>query len=73
MYYLRYLCLLVCSGVQHIVCCGFALFFLFRLLLPVSLDFFFFYYFPTVFSNFFFEEQRPINDTFCTSNIINIF
>ena len=46
MSYLRYLYLLVCSGVQHILCCGFALFFLFRLLypmFPVSLDFFFFF------------------------------
>jgi len=33
--YLRYLCLFVHSGVQHIVCCGFVLFFF--VLLSVSL------------------------------------
>ena len=40
MSYLRYLCLFTYSGVQHILCCVFALFF-FRLMypmLPVSLD-----------------------------------
>ena len=40
MSYLRYLCLLVYNGVQHIMCCVLALVF-FRLvypMLPVSLD-----------------------------------
>jgi hypothetical protein len=38
MSYLRYLCLLVYSGVQHILCCVFVLFFFDLSLLPVSLD-----------------------------------
>ena len=36
MSYLRYLCLFVYSGVQHILCCGF--FLLVYTMLPVSLD-----------------------------------
>ena len=36
MSYLRYLCLFVYSGVQHILCCGFVLFLF--VLLPVSPD-----------------------------------
>ena len=36
MSYLRYLCLFSHSGVQHILCCVFVLFFF--VLLPVSLD-----------------------------------
>ena len=35
MYYLRYVCLFVPSGVQHILCCVFVLF---VVLFPVSLD-----------------------------------
>ena len=36
MSYLRYLCLFVHSGIQHILCCVFVLFVF--VLLPVSLD-----------------------------------
>jgi hypothetical protein len=35
MFYLRYLCLVTYSGVQHILCCVFVWFFV--VLLPVSL------------------------------------
>jgi hypothetical protein len=39
MSYLRYLCLFVYSGVQHILCCVFVLFFFVLLpMLPVCLD-----------------------------------
>jgi len=37
MSYLRYLCLFVYSGVQHILCCVFVLFF--YVLLPVSVEY----------------------------------
>jgi hypothetical protein len=37
MSYLRYLCLFTHSGVQHLLCCVFVLFFF--VLLPVFLDF----------------------------------
>ena len=52
MSYLRYLCLFVYSGVQHILCCVFVLFFfvLCTLRLPVSLDCTFMIA-PSVFSN----------------------
>ena len=50
MSYLRYLCLLVYSGVQHILCCVFVLFFFDLSLLPVSLDSPFLIA-PSVFSN----------------------
>ena len=36
--YLLYLCLLVCSGVQHILCCVFVFPRLLYTMLPVSLD-----------------------------------
>jgi len=38
-FYLRYLCLFACSGVQHILCCVFCLVFLrlVYIMLPVSL------------------------------------
>jgi hypothetical protein len=48
MSYLRYLCLFPHSGVQHILCCVFFVFFL--SVLPVSLDCPFCIA-PTVFSN----------------------
>jgi hypothetical protein len=40
MSYLRYMCLFAYSGVQHILCCVFVLFFLRHVypILPVSLD-----------------------------------
>jgi hypothetical protein len=41
MFYLRYLCWFAHSGAQHILCCVFVCFVLFRLvylMLPVSLD-----------------------------------
>jgi hypothetical protein len=48
MFYLSYLCLFVHSGVQHILCCVFALFFF--VMLSVSLDCLFLIA-PSVFSN----------------------
>ena len=48
MSYLRYLCLFVYSGVQHVLCCVFVLFFF--VLLPVSPDCLF-QIAPSVFSN----------------------
>jgi hypothetical protein len=54
MSYLRYLCLFAYSGVQHILCCAFALFVFVLCLvypmLPVSLDCPF-WIAPSVFSN----------------------
>jgi len=38
MFYLRYLCLFLYSGVQHILCCVFVFLRLVCPLLPVSLD-----------------------------------
>ena len=38
MSYLRYLCLFAYSGVQHILCRAFVLFFFVLLVYPVSLD-----------------------------------
>ena len=56
MSYLRYLCLFTYSGVQHIVCCVFVVFFvvLYPLMLPVSLDCPFLIA-PSVFSNVYFR------------------
>jgi hypothetical protein len=52
MYYLRYLCLLTLSGVQHISCCAFVLFFFVFLysMLPFSWGFPFLIA-PSVFSD----------------------
>ena len=50
MSYLRYLCLFAYSGVQHILCCVFVLFFFDLCILPVSLDCPFLIA-PSVFSN----------------------
>jgi hypothetical protein len=50
MFYLRYLCLFVHSGVQHILCCVFAFLRLVYSMLPVSLDCPFLIS-PSVFSN----------------------
>jgi len=52
MSYLRCLCLFVYSGIQHVLCCVFDLFFfrLVYLMLPVSLDCHFMIS-PSVFSN----------------------
>jgi hypothetical protein len=51
MSYLRYLCLFVNSGVPHILCCVFILFFfvLCTLMLPVSLDCFYFVFLRLVY------------------------
>ena len=59
MFYLRYLCLLANSGVQHILCCVFVLCFL-RLVYPmllVSADCPFLIA-PSVFSNVYLAEQE---------------
>jgi len=48
--YLRYLCLLAYSGVQHIMCCDFVFLSLVYPMLPVSLDCPFLIA-PSVFSN----------------------
>jgi len=53
MSYLRYLCLFVNSGVPHILCCVFILFFfvLCTLMLPLSLDCFYFVFLRLVYPN----------------------
>jgi hypothetical protein len=56
MSYLRYLCLFVYNGVQHILCCVFALFFF---ILPVSLDCPFLIA-PSVFSNVYLQIINSI-------------
>ena len=63
MSYLRYLCLLAYSGVQHILCCVFVLFF--SSMLPVSLDYPFLIV-PSVFSSVYFKlvvYQREYHQT----------
>ena len=56
MSYLCYLCLFACSGVQHILCCAFVLFFF--VLLPVSPDFStFFFLVPSIFSNVYLQNR----------------
>ena len=63
MSYLRYLFLLAYSGVQHILCCVFVLFF--SSMLPVSLDYPFLIV-PFVFSSVYFKlvvYQREYHQT----------
>jgi hypothetical protein len=61
MFYLSYLCLFVHSGVQHILCCVFALFFF--VMLSVSLDCLFLIA-PSVFSNVYLNPLSLLNFLF---------
>jgi hypothetical protein len=59
---LRYLCLFVKSGVQHILCCVFVLFFLYNVPHVVSFSKFPFLIAPLVFSNVYLS--KPIGQIF---------
>jgi hypothetical protein len=64
MSYLCYLCLFAHSGVQHILCCVFVLFFFVLSMLPVSLDCPFLIA-PSVFSNVYLTIKTSASPEAC--------